>query len=63
MFLTDPDLRGLAEWRKALHRAPDLSGEEEETAREVRRFLSSTGPDRIVASLGGHGVARAFEAA
>ncbi len=63
MFLTDRDLRELQGWRKALHRAPELSGEEEETAREVRRFLAPTGPDRIVTSLGGDGVALVYEGA
>jgi amidohydrolase len=63
MFLTDQDLRELAAWRKALHRAPELSGEERETAREVQDFLSTTRPDRIVPNLGGHGVAFVYEGA
>ncbi len=46
MALTGQDLRALADWRRALHRSPELSGHEEATAREVRRFLGPTRPDR-----------------
>ncbi|WP_230532608.1 amidohydrolase [Microvirga roseola] len=61
MFLTNQDLVELTEWRRKLHRMPELSGQEAETAQEVRAFLASTGPDRIVAGLGGHGVAAVYE--
>jgi len=63
MFLTDQDLAELVEWRRKLHRRPELSGEERETAREVRRFLASSNPDRVVSDLGGHGVAAVYEGA
>jgi amidohydrolase len=61
MFLTNRDLVELTEWRRKLHRMPELSGEEAQTAREVQALLASTGADRIVAGLGGHGVAGIFE--
>ena len=63
MVLTDDDFREVADWRRALHRAPELSGAEAETAREVRRFLGPTRPDRIVTGLGGHGVALVYDGA
>ncbi|RBP09671.1 amidohydrolase [Roseiarcus fermentans] len=63
MLLSGDDLSALAAWRKALHRAPDLSGREEATAREVRRFLAPTRPDRIVTGLGGHGLAFVYQGA
>jgi amidohydrolase len=63
MSLTDADLAELAAWRKALHRAPELSGGEAGTAREVLRFLAPTGADRIVTNLGGHGVALVYDGA
>ncbi len=59
--LSDQDLSELAEWRRALHRAPELSGEEAETAREVRRFLAPTAPDEVIENLGGHGVAFVYQ--
>lgn len=63
MFLTNQDMVELVEWRRKLHAMPELSGAEKETAGEVRRFLSLTGADRIVADLGGHGVAAVYEGA
>ncbi len=61
MFLTNHDLVELTEWRRRLHRMPELSGEEAGTAREVEALLASAGADRIVTGLGGHGVAGIFE--
>ncbi len=64
MLLTRDDLSALADWRRALHSAPELSGQEEATAREVRRFLEpTTRPDRIVTGLGGHGLALVYDGA
>ncbi|WP_414474043.1 amidohydrolase [Microvirga sp. M2] len=61
MFLTHQDVVALTEWRRGLHRNPEISGEEVETARTVQAFLASAGADRIVAGLGGHGIAGIFE--
>jgi len=61
MFLSNQDVIELVEWRRKLHRMPELSREEAETAREVCALLSSTGPDRIITDLGGHGVAAVYE--
>lgn len=63
MFLSNQDVVELVEWRRELHRRPELSGDERETARAVRGFLEGTRPDRIVAGLGGHGVAAVYEGA
>jgi metal-dependent amidase/aminoacylase/carboxypeptidase family protein len=63
MFLTDVDIAELVAWRRALHREPELSGREAATARTVRRALEAAGADRIVAGLGGHGVAAVFAGA
>ncbi len=63
MFLTGDDVAELASWRRKLHRAPELSGEEAGTAREVCRFLEPTRPDRLLTGLGGHGVAAVYDGA
>jgi amidohydrolase len=63
MLLTDRDLAELIAWRRKLHRMPELSGREEATAREVRVFLASASPDRMVTDLGGYGVAAIYEGA
>ena len=61
MVLTNQDMIELVAFRRMLHRMPELSREEAETAREVRAFLASTDPDRIIAGLGGHGIAAIYE--
>lgn len=61
MFLTEQDLAELATWRRDLHRHPELSGAEVETARTVQAFVAATGADRIVAQVGGHGVLAIYE--
>ncbi|WP_158816661.1 amidohydrolase [Methylocapsa sp. S129] len=61
MFLTNQDMVDLVEWRRKLHRAPELSCEERETAREVQTFLADTRPDELLVELGGHGVAAVYE--
>ncbi|HZH52121.1 MAG TPA: amidohydrolase [Microvirga sp.] len=61
MFLTNQDMVELTEWRRKLHRMPELPREEARTAQEVHAFLTSTGPNRIITNLGGHGVAAVYE--
>lgn len=61
MFLTNQDVIELTEWRRQLHRMPEVSREEAQTAKSVQAFLRATGPDRIIADLGGHGVAAIYE--
>lgn len=62
MFLNEQDLLELVQFRHELHRHPEISGEEHETAGRVVAFLSPQQPDRIVTGLGGAGVAVVFEA-
>ncbi len=59
--LTNQDLIDLVAWRHKLHRMPELSNEEQATAREVESFLADTSPDRVIAGLGGHGLAFLYE--
>lgn len=63
MFLGNQDMVELVDWRRRLHRRPEISGEERETAREVQSFLAATAPDRVVSGLGGEGVAVVYEGA
>lgn len=58
--LTNSDLAELTEWRRELHRHPEISGEEEKTAQAVVGFLAGTKPDEVIAGLGGHGVALVY---
>ena len=62
-FLSNRDIADLVTWRRRLHRRPELSGEEGGTAKEVAAFLAPTRPDRVIASLGGTGLALIYEGA
>ena len=63
MFLTNSDMVDLVDLRHRLHRRPEISGEERETAATIVDFLKPTQPNRIVTGLGGHGVAAIYEGA
>ncbi|MCO5065414.1 MAG: amidohydrolase [Rhizobiaceae bacterium] len=63
MFLSNRDMIELTDFRHALHRAPEVSGEEQATARAVSDFLNTARPHRVVTELGGHGVAAIYEGA
>ena len=58
---TAADIAELTAFRHQLHRTPELSGEERETARQVVAALQPTGPDEILTGLGGHGVAAVYD--
>lgn len=61
MQLTNSDIAELTAWRRKLHEQPEISGEEEQTAREIVSFLTPTEPDEILTGLGGHGVAVVYD--
>ncbi|MBD3845201.1 amidohydrolase [Bosea sp. SSUT16] len=63
MFLSNSDMVDLVDLRHRLHRRPEISGEERETAATIVAFIEPTQPDRIVTGLGGHGVAAIYEGA
>ncbi|MDU8927411.1 amidohydrolase [Alisedimentitalea sp. MJ-SS2] len=60
-MLTNSDLIELTEFRRDLHRFPEISGEEEETARRIVAALGPLNPTRVLTGLGGHGVAAVFD--
>ena len=51
----------LIEFRRELHKYPELSGREAKTAEKIIDKLKSTGPDKIISGLGGYGVAAVYE--
>lgn len=57
MSLSAEDLAALVDFRHALHRLPEVSGQEVETAARVVAALTPFAPTRIETGLGGHGVA------
>ena len=60
-MLTNADIAELTDWRRDLHRFPEVSGEERETAARVVAALQGTRPDLVVTGLGGHGVAAVWQ--
>jgi amidohydrolase len=56
-MLTNSDMAELIAFRRDLHRHPELSGSEVETAARVADFLAPSEPDLVARGLGGHGVA------
>jgi len=60
-MLSNSDLVELTAFRRELHRHPEISGEEVETARAVVAALKPLAPSQIMTQLGGHGVAAVFD--
>ncbi len=58
---TQDDLDAARDLRRALHRAPELSGEEKETADTIAAAMRDAGADVVLTGLGGHGVAAVFD--
>ena len=63
MTLSNSDVAELTDWRRELHRFPEVSGEETETADRVVSALSLLHPDQVISGLGGHGVAAVWNGA
>lgn len=51
----------LTDFRHHLHQFPELSGNEEQTAKKVLDFLQSTAPDKVFQNIGGCGVALVYD--
>ena len=60
-MLTETDLKDLTEFRRSLHRTPEISGEEKRTASTVKTALDALSPTAVLTGLGGHGVAAVFD--
>lgn len=62
-MLGNADLAALVGLRQALHRQPEVSGQEAATAQAVLAFTAETEPDVVLSGLGGHGVALVYHGA
>jgi amidohydrolase len=62
-MLGNADLVELTGFRRDLHRRPEVSGHEAETAATIAGALAPCGPDRVLTGLGGHGVAAVWDGA
>lgn len=50
----------LIKLRREVHQNPEVSCDEEETAKRIMRFIEPHKPDEIIMNLGGHGVAAIY---
>lgn len=62
-MLTNTDITELMAFRRQLHRHPEISRMESQTAATIAKALGAIGPADILTGLGGHGVAAVFEGA
>lgn len=60
-FLTSTDTAELISLRRELHRRPELSSQERETAARIVTELERCGADEILTGLGTHGVAAVYD--
>ena len=60
-MLTNRDLFELTALRRDLHRRPEISGEEVQTAATIVHALTRMKPTNVITGLGGHGVAAVFD--
>jgi len=60
-LLTNSDLVELTAFRRELHRFPEISGEEVETAKTIADAVGKLSPSKVLTGLGGHGVAAIFD--
>ncbi|MCO0637445.1 amidohydrolase [Lutimaribacter sp. EGI FJ00014] len=59
--LTNAQIVTLTDWRRSLHRHPELSGHETQTAARVLKMLQPSAPDRVLTGLGGDGLAATYD--
>ena len=52
--------RAIIDLRKELHKHPELSGSELETAGRIRQFIAEHHPTEIINNIGGHGMAAVY---
>jgi len=60
MKVLNDTLNKLIAFRKYLHKYPELSKKEHETAKKIKEFLSTTLPDEIIHGVGGTGLAAIY---
>ncbi len=51
----------LIQFRKELHRYPEISGKETQTAQRILDFLSEYKPDEVITHLGGEGILAVYQ--
>ena len=60
-IISEKLLNQIIKFRQTLHRYPELSGEEKDTAARIKTFLQQQKPDEIIENIAGHGIAAVFD--
>lgn len=60
MRIKNEEVNKLIAFRKELHRYPELSDKEHETAGRIKSFIEPYHPDEIIEGVGGHGLVAVF---
>ncbi len=55
------DMNKLIELRHALHKYPEVSNKEKQTAKRITKFLKSTEPDELIHDIGQYGIAAVYK--
>lgn len=56
MKITNSMLKQIVALRCELHRFPELSGHEQQTAKKIKEWIQTANPDQIIENVGGHGL-------
>jgi amidohydrolase len=59
-LLNNQHLKDLLSLRRWLHQNPELSGNERQTATRLEKFIQQTQPDKVIAGIGGFGLAAVY---
>lgn len=59
--MNNADLNSIINFRKELHKNPELSGFEFETAQRIKQFLIQNEPTEIIQNIGGTGLAAVYK--
>jgi amidohydrolase len=59
--MNDVLLNELVLLRHELHQYPEVSGEEKQTAKRIKKWLETCQPNQIITDIGGHGVAAVYD--
>jgi amidohydrolase len=54
-------IKDIIEFRKELHKYPELSGKEKNTAEQIKKFIQPFKPDKIIENIGGYGLLVVFQ--
>jgi amidohydrolase len=59
--LPEQTLKKIISLRKTLHKNPEVSGKEKQTAKRLKTFLEKLKPDKLYTGLAGHGLLAVFD--